>query len=88
MTEDDRTTIHGERLGIDCPVQGAARSSGTDADAMIRAGRGTATGLVSIPNRYMHSPNELVSLDDVDKTATLLAEVCREVNGKTDFTAR
>jgi putative aminopeptidase FrvX len=36
----------------------------------------------------MHSPNELVSLDDVDKTCTLLAEVCREVNTKTDFTAR
>ena len=35
---------------------------------------------MSIPNRYMHSPNELVSLDDVDKTATLLAEVCREVS--------
>jgi endoglucanase len=36
----------------------------------------------------MHSPNELVSLDDVDRTATLLAEVCREVTTKTDFTAR
>jgi hypothetical protein len=29
-----------------------------------------------------------VSLDDVDKTATLLADVCREVNAKTDFKAR
>jgi putative aminopeptidase FrvX len=36
----------------------------------------------------MHSPNELVSLDDVDKTCTLLAEVCRAVTPKTDFTAR
>jgi putative aminopeptidase FrvX len=36
----------------------------------------------------MHSPNELVSLEDVDRTAALLADVCREVNDKTDFRAR
>jgi endoglucanase len=47
-----------------------------------------ATGLVSVPNRYMHSPNELVSLEDVDKTASLIAETCREVTSKTDFLAR
>ena len=31
------------------------------------------TGLVSIPNRYMHSPNEIVSLADVQNAARLLA---------------
>jgi putative aminopeptidase FrvX len=36
----------------------------------------------------MHSPNELVSLDDVAKTATLIAEACREVTSETDFTVR
>jgi putative aminopeptidase FrvX len=36
----------------------------------------------------MHSPNELVSLDDVDATCTLLAETCRQVAFDTDFTAR
>jgi len=36
----------------------------------------------------MHSPNEMVSLDDVDKTAALLADVCREVTSSTDFTVR
>jgi endoglucanase len=36
----------------------------------------------------MHSPNEMVSLDDVDKTAELIAEACRAVSAKTDFTAR
>jgi hypothetical protein len=36
----------------------------------------------------MHSPNELVSLEDVDRTATLIAETCRQVTPKTDFTAR
>jgi endoglucanase len=36
----------------------------------------------------MHSPNEMISLEDVDKAATLLAETCKAVGVKTDFTAR
>jgi endoglucanase len=75
----------GERLGLSCPVQGAARSSGTDADAMIRAGRGTATGLVSIPNRYMHSPNEVVSLTDLQNAARVIAEFVRTITAESDF---
>jgi putative aminopeptidase FrvX len=81
-----RTTA--DRHGIKYSVHAAGRDTSTNADTIHIAHEGVATALVSIPNRYMHSPNELVSLDDVDKTATLLAEVCREVNGKTDFTAR
>lgn len=77
-----------ERHGIKYSLHGVGRDTSTNADAIHIASEGVATGLVSIPNRYMHSPNELVSLDDVDKTCTLLAEVCREVNTKTDFTAR
>ena len=75
----------GERLGLNCPVQGAARSSGTDADAMIRSGPGTATGLVSIPNRYMHSPNEVVSLTDLEQAARLIAEFVRTITAESDF---
>jgi len=36
----------------------------------------------------MHSPNELVSLDDVDHTATLIAETCRRMTPAVDFTQR
>jgi putative aminopeptidase FrvX len=75
-----------ERQGIKYALHAAGRDTSTNADAIHLSREGVATALVSIPNRYMHSPNELVSLDDVDKTATLLAEVCREVTAKTDFT--
>jgi putative aminopeptidase FrvX len=81
-----RTTA--ERQQIKYSVHAAGRDTSTNADAIHIAREGVATGLISVPNRYMHSPNELVSLEDVDKTATLIAEACREVNGKTDFTAR
>ena len=72
-------------LGIDVAVQASGKSSGTDADAMIRSGAGSATGVVSIPNRYMHSPNEMVSLSDLDSAARLLAAFVRAVTGETDF---
>ena len=81
-----RTTA--ERNQIKYTVHAAGRETSTNADAIHIAREGVATGLVSVPNRYMHSPNELVSLEDVDKTANLIAETCREVTGKTDFTAR
>jgi len=69
-------------------VLAVGRDTSTNADAIHIAQEGVATALVSIPNRYMHSPNEMVSLDDVDYTAELIAEVCRKVDTKTDFTAR
>lgn len=77
-----------ERGSIPFSIHAVGRDTSTNADAIHISREGVATGLVSIPNRYMHSPNELVSLDDVDRAATLLAEVCREVTAETDFTAR
>jgi putative aminopeptidase FrvX len=77
-----------EREHISYSVHAAGRDTATNADAIHIAREGVATALVSIPNRYMHSPNELVSLEDVDRTATLLAEACRAVTDKTDFRAR
>lgn len=77
-----------EKKKIPYSVHAAGRDTSTDADAIHIAREGVATGLVSVPNRYMHSPNEMVSLDDLDKTATLIAAVCKSVTNKTDFTAR
>jgi endoglucanase len=69
-------------------VHAVGRDTSTNADAIHIAREGVATGLVSIPNRYMHSPNEMVDLADVDNAATLIAEFCRAVTAETDLTAR
>jgi putative aminopeptidase FrvX len=45
-----------------------------------------ATGLVSIPNRYMHSAVEMISLEDIDRAADLLAEFVASLTGDDDFT--
>jgi tetrahedral aminopeptidase len=47
---------------------------------------GVATGLVSIPNRYMHSAVEVISLDDIDRAADLLAGFALSLTGDDDFT--
>ncbi len=77
-----------EKHQIPFSVHAVGRDTSTNADAVHIAYEGVATGLLSIPNRYMHSPNEMVHLDDVDRAATLIAEVCRHVSATTDFTAR
>ncbi|MEM9185099.1 MAG: M42 family metallopeptidase [Planctomycetota bacterium] len=76
--------------GADIPIQWGAigRGTGTDANAMQLARAGVATGLVSVPNRYMHSAVEMVSLDDLDQCADLLANFLLSIEKDADFTPR
>jgi putative aminopeptidase FrvX len=69
-------------------LQAAPRWTGTDADAIFTAHRGVATGLVSVPLRYMHSPNEMIALNDVEQAARILAAFARKVGPTTDFVPR
>jgi endoglucanase len=70
------------------PVQlrGAPKATGTDANVMQLSRDGVAAGLVGIPNRYMHSPVEVVCLDDLDRAARLLAEFCLAAGPSWDWT--
>ena len=69
-------------------IEAASRDTHTDAEAIFNAHRGVATGLVSVPNRYMHSPNEMVALEDLDRTARLLAAFARNLGPDTSFVPR
>ncbi|MFN0017887.1 MAG: M42 family metallopeptidase [Pirellulaceae bacterium] len=62
------------------------RAVSNDANAMQINRAGVATGLVAIPNRYMHSAVEMVSLEDIDKAADLLAAFVTSLDGTEDFT--
>jgi putative aminopeptidase FrvX len=68
-------------------VQAAARDTGTDADAIFSAHHGVATALVSGPLRDMHTPNELVALQDLERAAQLLAAFARKLTPDTDLVA-
>jgi endoglucanase len=74
--------------GIPYTIQASPKSTRTDADGIFLTRAGVPTGLVSVPNRYMHSPNEVVSLSDLENTARLLAAFIRRLTPETDFTPR
>ncbi|HEY2787152.1 MAG TPA: M42 family metallopeptidase [Fimbriiglobus sp.] len=70
---------------IPVQVRGAPRATGTDGNVMQISREGVAVGIVGIPNRYMHSPVEVVHLDDLDRAANLLAAFCLAVTAKMDW---
>ncbi len=77
-----------ERHEIPHTITASPKYTSTDADAIYLTRAGVATGVISIPNRYMHSPNELVSLEDLDRAARLIAAFARELEPDTDFVPR
>ncbi len=74
-----------EREGIPYSLQITPRYTGTDADVIHTSRAGVATAVISIPNRYMHSPNEMIELDDVENAAKLIAAFVRSLTAETDF---
>jgi endoglucanase len=66
-------------------IEASSRDTHTDAEAIFNAHRGVATALVSVPNRYMHSPNEMVDLEDLERTARLLAAFARKLGPETNL---
>jgi putative aminopeptidase FrvX len=72
------------------PFQMAAepRASSTDADVIQISRAGVAAGLLGIPNRYMHTPVEMISLKDAENAIRLLAQFVRALKPGMDFTPR
>lgn len=75
-----------EKTEIVIQLAASGRGTGTDANAIQITRAGVAAGLVSIPNRYMHSAVEMISLDDIDHAADLLAEFALGIESIADFT--
>jgi endoglucanase len=69
------------------PLQHEAMSntSGTDTDAIFWTRGGIASALISLPNRYMHSPVEVVSLKDLEQIPQLLAAFVSSVKKGEQF---
>ena len=69
------------------PLQHEAMSStsGTDADVIFWTRGGIASALISLPNRYMHSPVEVVSLKDLEMIPQLLAAFAASLKKGEEF---
>ncbi len=68
-------------------VQVTPRYTGTDGDAIYKARSGVATGVISIPNRYMHSPNEMIDLNDVEHAIQLMTVFVASLQSENEFIA-
>jgi len=66
-------------------VMPAPRATGTDANAIQLSRKGVATGLIGIPNRYMHTPVEIVSLTDVENAINLIKNWILSLNTSVSF---
>ncbi|MCA9188192.1 MAG: M42 family metallopeptidase [Pirellulaceae bacterium] len=62
------------------------RATSNDANTIQVSRQGVATAVVAIPNRYMHSAVETISLNDIDQAANLLADFLVSLTGDEDFT--
>jgi endoglucanase len=75
----------GEAEGIPFTIAASARATGTDADAFHISRGGVPSAVVSVPLRYMHSPVEMVQLDDVENAARLIAAFVRRLEPGLDL---
>jgi tetrahedral aminopeptidase len=65
--------------------EAAPGGTGTDANAIQLTRAGVATALISIPNRYMHTPVEIISLGDLEAAAKLIADTVCAITKRTNF---
>jgi putative aminopeptidase FrvX len=75
-----------EAEGIGYTVNVSAGDTHTDMDAAYASRAGVATGLISLATRYIHTPGEVVSLDDVEATVQLVAAFAQRLEPGLDFT--
>lgn len=68
--------------GIPHTLEICSGSTGTNADKILSAGKGTKTALVSIPIKNMHTPVETVKLSDIEATAQVMANFILKKEGK------
>jgi endoglucanase len=74
--------------GIPIQIKGANRGTSNDANVLQLIRGGVATACLGIPLRYMHSPVELISLEDLESASELIARFILSVEAGDDFTPR
>jgi endoglucanase len=76
-------TAKAKKINVQRQVR--ARGAGTNAWPMRMSRSGAAVGLISIPLRYMHSPVEVLSLQDVEQSIELLVATLLAIPANADF---
>jgi putative aminopeptidase FrvX len=77
-----------DKAGVPYQIGAEPRGTGTDANAIQLSRGGKVAGLVSIPLRYMHTPTEVLSLQDLESAVKMLTRFVQDLEPETDFTPR
>jgi endoglucanase len=84
----ERLVAAAKAAEIPYSVQAEPRGTGTDANELQLARGGKIAGLISIPQRYMHTPTEVLSLSDLEAAVELLTRFILDLSVDVDFTPR
>ena len=63
----------------------ASRATGTDTDAFAYTNAGIASGLISLPLKYMHTTVEMVHKQDIENVITLMYQCLAQLSPQHDF---
>ena len=74
-----------EEEGIPHGFEIYSRTTSTDADEIHLSRAGVPTGLISVPTRYIHSPGEIATLDDVEAAIRLVVAFARRLEREHSF---
>lgn len=74
-----------KQLKIPCQISAESTRGRTDANAIQLSRGGVAAGLIGIPNRYMHSPVEVISLTDLDNAVKLITGYISKLPARKDY---
>ena len=75
-----------QKIGIQ--YEANPRHTGTDADAIFRQRGGVATVSIGLPNRYMHSPVEVIEIDDLEEIGRLMGAFALDVKPGEKFAVK
>jgi len=78
-------TQSAQSAGIAYQLDIQARHTFTDNDSVRLTRAGIATGLLNLPCRYMHSSSEVVSLQDIEQTSQLIAQLVLSLDAQTSL---
>ncbi|MEY3480246.1 MAG: hypothetical protein RIQ71_1021 [Verrucomicrobiota bacterium] len=84
----ERLVAVAQKEKIPVQLEANPRRTGTDADAFFKQRGGIPTASIGLPNRYMHSPVEVIDLRDLEALAKLLAAFCRSVKPGESFNVK
>ncbi|NLG11198.1 MAG: M42 family metallopeptidase [Coriobacteriaceae bacterium] len=84
----DRLVAAAEKTKTPYQIGPEPRATGTDANAIQISRGGKVAGLISVPLRYMHTPTEVLKLEDIEHTVKIITRFILDLDETVDFTPR